>query len=371
MNNTNVNKMKSKELRKIIREAINEVLAETTYVGKGATKNIQTDKMYSTLSQTAKKNVIDDLNKGKDVELDEMARIAKGYKLTDNNVDTSRFSKRISGVSLADVIEYFRENPGAEKKSLQAHFNFARPQIANAIVNGLMDAGVLTKLGAGGEEEAPETQAQAPAATDAEDMFMGSAENPLAMYFDDKPNTDGSEDFSDDEEPTIDDLGPVEKRPSKLSTDKEKAAIFTTDEANSRLITSIINNYTTLKSRTKGSGEIGGLSGSDMMAAIRSSKAAAELKFPQKLQQLIDKIKEQEPLVQKAILNLLTFKFASVKLPSLAKLIAKELNLDVKIPVIKSPIEEPIEKDEEEAIDEALLAEHQMRKLQYYAGIIK
>ena len=372
MNNTNANKMKSKELRKIIREAILEVLSETTYAGKGSIDNIKRDPKYNSLTQTAKTNVVNDLNRGNDVELDEMARIAKGYKLTNDNVDTSRFTKRISGVSLADVIEYFRENPGAEKKSLQAHFNFARPQIANAIVNGLMDAGVLTKLGAGGEEEAPETQApEAPVATDAEDMFIGGSGDPLAMYFDGKPNDDGSEDFNDDEEPTIDDLEPAEKRPSRPSTDKEKAANFTIDDANSRLITSIINNYTTLKSRTRGGGEIGGLSGSDMMKAIRSSKAAAELRFPQKIQQLVDKIKEQEPSVQKAILDLLTFKFASVKLPSLAKLIAKELNLDVKIPVIKSPIEEPVEKDEEEAIDEALLAEYKMRKLQYYAGIIK
>jgi hypothetical protein len=371
MNNTNANKMKSKELRKIIREAILEVLSETTYAGKESIDNIKRDPKYNSLTQTAKTNVVNDLNKGNDVKLDEMARIAKGYKLTNDNVDTSRFTKRISGVSLADVIEYFRENPGAEKKSLQSHFNFARPQIANAIVNGLMDAGVLTKLGAGGEEEAPETQAQAPAATDAEDMFIGGSGDILSMYFDDKPNADGSEDFNDDEEPTIDDLEPAEKRPSRPSTDKEKADNFTIDDANSRLITSIINNYTTLKSRTRGSGEVGGLSGSDMMKAIRSSKAAAELRFPQKIQQLVDKIKEQEPSVQKAILDLLTFKFASVKLPSLAKLIAKELNLDVKIPVIKSPIEEPVEKDEEEAIDEALLAEYKMRKLQYYAGIIK
>ena len=372
MNNTNTNKMKSKELRKIIREAILEVLSEDMSADKAAqdAKKIAIDKEIIALQKT-KAELSKKTSPLAELELDEMARIAKGYKLTNDNVDTSRFTKRISGVSLADVIEYFRENPGAEKKSLQAHFNFARPQIANAIVNGLMDAGVLTKLGAGGEEEAPETQAQAPAATDAEDMFIGGSGDPLAMYFDSKPNADGSEDFNDDEEPTIDDLEPAEKRPSRPSTDKEKAANFTIDDANSRLITSIINNYTTLKSRTRGGGEIGGLSGSDMMKAIRSSKAAAELRFPQKIQQLVDKIKEQEPSVQKAILDLLTFKFASVKLPSLAKLIAKELNLDVKIPVIKSPIEEPVEKDEEEAIDEALLAEYKMRKLQYYAGIIK
>ena len=201
MNNTNADKMKSKELRKIIREAIAEVLNEASEQDVSNAKKVALD---------LKIKAADAENKAADIEkvlaaseksalgendIDEMARIAKGYRLTDDNVDTARFTKTISGTSLADVINYFRENPGTDKKALQTHFNFARPQIANAIVNGLMDAGVLTKLGAGGEEEAPGAQAQAPAATDAEDMFVGNSENPLAMYFDGEPNADGSEDF--------------------------------------------------------------------------------------------------------------------------------------------------------------------------------
>jgi hypothetical protein len=204
--------MKSKELRKIIREAITDVLSETTYAGKGSVNTIKADPKFNQLSQSAKTNVATDLAQGKDVELneddiEEMARTPKGYRLTDNNVDTTPFTKTISGTSLADVINYFRENPGTDKKALQAHFNFARPQIANAIVNGLMDAGVLTKLGAGGEEEAPGVQAQAPAATDAEDMFVGGAENPLAMYFDGEPNADGTEDMVEPE------AGEIERAP--------------------------------------------------------------------------------------------------------------------------------------------------------------
>jgi hypothetical protein len=70
-----------------------------------------------------------------------------------------------------------------------------------------MDAGVLTKLGAGGEEEASGVQAQAPAATDAEDMFVGGAENPLAMYFDGEPNADGTEDMVEPE------AGEIERAP--------------------------------------------------------------------------------------------------------------------------------------------------------------
>jgi hypothetical protein len=207
MNNTNADKMKSKELRKIIREAIAEVLNEADL---SAPEKVAKDAMIKAL-QSQKKAIdakLGDINSGEESpigesEIDELARIAKGYRLADDNVDTSGFTKTISGTSLADVINYFRENPGTDKKALQTQFNFARPQIANAIVNGLMDAGVLVKLGAGGEEEPAGTQAQAPAATDAEDMFVGGAENPLAMYFDGEPNADGSEDFIEPEEDAI------------------------------------------------------------------------------------------------------------------------------------------------------------------------
>lgn len=211
MNNTNADKMKSKELRKIIREAITDVLAEADLSGpEKAAKDAEIKALQ------AKKKAIDaelgDITSGREstleeTDIDEMARIPKGYRLTNDNVDTTSFTKTISGTSLADVINYFRENPGADKKALQTQFNFARPQIANAIVNGLMDAGVLTKLGAGGEEEASGVQAQAPAATDAEDMFVGGAENPLAMYFDGEPNADGTEDMVEPE------AGEIEKAP--------------------------------------------------------------------------------------------------------------------------------------------------------------
>ena len=208
MNNTNADKMKSKELRKIIREAIADVLNEDMGADQAAqtAKKIAIDKEIIALQKT-KAELSKETSPLSEDNVDEMARIPKGYRLTDDNVDTTQFTKTISGTSLADVINYFRENPGTDKKALQTQFNFARPQIANAIVNGLMDAGVLTKLGAGGEEEAPGVQAQSPSATDVEDMFVGSAENPLAMYFDGEPNDDGSEDMNEPE------AGEIEKAP--------------------------------------------------------------------------------------------------------------------------------------------------------------
>jgi len=364
--------MKVKQLRKLIRESISEILAENTAIitTKTGTKSIafKDPKELDPLKKDSNVSSIED-TAGK--KLKEMARIAKGFRLTDPNLNTSTYTKSISGTPLSAILDYFRDNPGADVKSIQTQFNFVRPQIANGLVKGLLDAGILTKLTAGGEvvptaapgEEQPET-------IDGPESFLIGGGDPLAGMFDGEPNDDGSEDFNDEIEPTLGDLEPDEELPSTPSTDKEKAADFTIDDANARLIQSIINNYTTLKSRAKGGGEMGGLSGSDMMTAIQSSKAAAELKFPQKMQQLIDKIKEQEPSVQKAIMDSLITKFASVKLPSLAKAIAKELNVDAKIPTLKTPIEEP-EEDDEEPLDESFNKEYELRKLQYYAGIIK
>jgi hypothetical protein len=199
-----------------------------------------------------------------------MARIPKGYRLTDDNVDTARFTKTISGTSLADVINYFRENPGTDKKALQAQFNFARPQIANAIVNGLMDAGVLTKLGAGGEEEAPGAQAQAPAATDAEDMFVGGAEDPLSMYFDGEPNADGSEDF-EPEEDAIEKAPPVQV--GKVSDEDFEASLKYSELE--RRLAATKSNILKLRKNKPGAGDIKDVP-SDELQRLRDLKASLE-----------------------------------------------------------------------------------------------
>jgi len=271
MNNTNADKMKSKELRKIIREAIADVLAEGATEDKAA-KDAELNAINKELiALNARKTGI---SQGKisvpEAEMDEMARIPKGYKLTDDNVDTARFTKTISGTSLADVINYFRENPGTDKKALQAQFNFARPQIANAIVNGLMDAGVLTKLGAGGEEEAPGAQAQAPAATDAEDMFVGGAEDPLSMYFDGEPNADGSEDF-EPEEDAIEKAPPVQV--GKVS-DADFEASLKYSELERRLAATK-SNILKLRKSKPGAGDIKDVP-SDELQRLRDLKASLE-----------------------------------------------------------------------------------------------
>ena len=350
--------MKAKQLRRMVREAIQQVLAEDQAADKKAqdsAKQSETAKLQALQkkkselskavapeekpSQDAEKMAVDKeiaqttkkiqkLNKPGlgALELDELARIAKGFRLADENFDATPYAtRRVSGTSLEDVINYFRENPGADKKSLQAQFNFARPQISNAIVNALLDAGVLVKLGAGGEVEAtPEPgEETAPKATDPEDLFMGGAEDPLAMYFDGEPNTDGSEDF----EPEAGEIEKAEPSASSMS-DEDYEAFMKYDELKRRLDATKSNILKTRKSR----GTAGDI----------SDKPSTEL------QRLRDLKKSLEDRINDLVAGS----------DYLKKKLAKDMPP-------APPVETP---NDEETLEEGL-DEWTINKLQFYAGI--
>ena len=321
--------MKAKQLRRMVREAIQEVLKEADLSpAEKAAKDAEIKAIDAKLKALqAKKG---DLASGREEivedEVNELARIAKGFRLADENFDATPYAnRRVSGTSLEDVINYFRENPGADKKSLQTQFNFARPQISNAIVNALLDAGVLVKLGAGGEVEAtPEPgEETAPRATDPEDLFMGGAEDPLSMYFDGEPNADGSEDF----EPEAGEIEKAEPSASSMS-DEDYEAFMKYDELKRRLDATKSNILKMRKSR----GTAGDI----------SDKPSTEL------QRLRDLKKSLEDRINNLVAGS----------DYLKKKLAKDMPP-------APPVETP---DEEETLDEGL-DEWTVNKLQFYAGI--
>jgi hypothetical protein len=173
--NINGNKMQSKHLRSLIREAITEVLGENinalVTTKKGTTKSINV-KNASELEPLKRDSNVVDIETTTGANIKEMARPPKGYVLVDPEFDTTEYVKRISGVSLADIINFFKENPGAEKAEVQTQFGFVRPQIANAIVNSLVDTGILAKNDIPGEEGEP--AAEPNYNIGAEDFFVGS-----------------------------------------------------------------------------------------------------------------------------------------------------------------------------------------------------
>ena len=110
--NESLKSMKAKQLRRLIREAIEEVLNEAQ---PGSVKvkpgNVAAIKKYTQMGFDVEEDPT-----VKEGDLEEMARLAKGFRLANPNFDASQYAdKRVSGTSLTDVINFFRENPGAEK----------------------------------------------------------------------------------------------------------------------------------------------------------------------------------------------------------------------------------------------------------------
>jgi hypothetical protein len=314
--------MKVKQLRRLIRESVMEVLKEADTQGAIHVKpgDISKIKMYTSKG----------IDVAEDPTIKEMARIPKGFRLADPNLDTATYTKTISGTPLSAILDYFKENPGADVKSVQSQFNFVRPQIANGLVKGLLDAGVLTKLTASGEEIAPVAPGEeAPTqASEPEDLFMGSAENPLSMYFDKEPNNDGTEDFNDSEEPSAGELEPAEPTAGSMS-DADYEAFMKYDDLKNRLDATKSNILKMKRNKGGMASDISDKPGTEL-ARLQALKKSLETK--------IDAIVKDSPYLQKRI----------------EKMTGK--------------VYEPIEiEDETDELDEA----YEMRKLQFYAGIIK
>ena len=330
--------MKVKQLRKLIREAVMEVINENTALvsTKSGTKSISF-KDPKELNPLKIDSNVTSIETTSGQKLKEMARIPKGFRLADPEMNTTTYTKMISGVPLSSILDYFHQNPGADVKSVQNHFQFVRPQIANGLVKGLLDAGVLVKLTASGEEVAPVAPGEeAPTqASEPEDLFMGSAENPLSMYFDKEPNDDGSEDFNDEVEPTTGELEPAEYSGTKMSKEDYDAFMDYTELAD-RLAATKSNILKLKRSRGGTAGDISDKPGTEL-ARLTALK--------DKLQTKVDALLAGSEYLQKRI----------------EKQTGK---------AYVAPVAEP-EEDEDDTIDEAFNADYEKRKLQFYAGIIK
>jgi hypothetical protein len=326
--------MKAKQLRRIIREAIDEVLNEdsTELRRKAATLRSQAADLDIQASQADKK-AADQQKSMKEGDIEEMARIAKGFRLADPNFNAAQYTNsRVSGVSMEDIINYFRENPGAEKSQLQSQFGFVRPQITNAIVNGLLDAGVLVKLGAGGEVEAPPApgEEQPEEVTGPEAFLIGNAD--LSKYFSSDSNDDegNEEDFNAEEEPTAGEISGQSISTSNMS-DEDYEAFMKYSDLKQRLDSTKSNIIKMKRSKGGVAGDIRDTSSSDIERLQVLKKS---------LQDKIDALVASSDYLKKKTGQEIT----------------------------AAPEIEDIE--DEEKLDEGF-DEYEIRKMQYYAGIRK
>jgi hypothetical protein len=331
--------MKAKQLRRLIREAIDEVLAEgNTYAGKDAVDDMKKDVKYGTLSSTAKQDMENKLKKGDSVtigegDLDE----AKTYSIADPNFDTSAFAnKSIRGIAVSDMLDWIKANPGASARRFKEQFGFPKEQGANAFLNAFHQSGILTKLGSGGAEiiarqpgAAGEEEEQPEPVTGPEAMFIGGGD-PLSQYFDNEPNADGSEDITDETEPTIDN---IEKQPVSAASsmsDEDYEAFMKYSELADRLAATKSNILKIKRSKGTAVGDL-------------KDKPSTELLRLQDLK------KSLEDRVNALVAS--------------SDYLKKKTGQEVTAPEI-----EDIE--DEEPIDEGL-DEYTKRKMQFYAGIIK
>jgi hypothetical protein len=138
--------MTPKQIRALIKEVILEA-TNAIIATKTGTKTIPYKNTSELTTLKSDPNVRSIETTGGQ-KIKEMARKAKGYQIVDSEFDTTPYAtKTVSGISIASIIDYIKENPGVEKKDIQTQFNFIRPQIANALINGLKDAGIIAKMG--------------------------------------------------------------------------------------------------------------------------------------------------------------------------------------------------------------------------------
>jgi hypothetical protein len=339
--NESLKSMKAKQLRRLIREAIEEVLSEETFAGKNAIADLESDAGYAALSTDAKANAKKELQKGGSVTLEGDLSEAKTYRLADPNFDTSTFAdKRIRGIAVSTMLDWIKNNPGVSAKRFKEEFGFPKEQAANAFLNAFHQSGILTKLSSGGEEinvrqpAAPGEEEESEEVVTGPESFLIGRGDPLAGMFDNTPNADGSEDFNDEEEPTVGDIEPGEPATTGGMSDEDYEAFMSYDTLRNRLAATK-SDLNKLR-RRKGS-----------VAGDISDKPSNE---EQNLRNLKKSLEDR-----------------------INALVAKSTYLQKKVEKETGKAYEPIEvePEEEDTIDEAYNAEYEKRKLQFYAGIIK
>jgi hypothetical protein len=154
------------------------------------------------------------------------------------------------------------------------------------------------------------------------------------MYFDDEPNADGSEDFNAEEEPTADEVEPAGEPASTGGiSDEDYDAFMKYSDLKDRLNATKSNLLKMKRSKGGTAGDISDKPGTEM-ARLQDLKKSLE-----------DRV------------NALVAGSDYLK-----KKIEKETGKSVE------PIETP---EEDETIDESFDKEYELRKLKFYAGIIK
>ena len=323
--------MKKSELKDYIKTRIRETL----YAGPNSLAAAKTDPDYSKLKD---KNKVDmTLKSGGSVELEEMARKASLFTIAPDFRELAadiQTGGPISPSKLADVLDFLegKEMVTGPEIATGVGYEGKMPRIY-PIFSALIDRGALTSASQEEEVEVPET----PENEEVDNILDPEEEGP-----------------SDAEVEKV-------RTPIKMDPVSQTTAEFLTN--NARLIQSIINNYKDSKIRIKEiREEEGDLSATDYRRAMQKTKESSIDKFAEKLDQLIELLKELEPAVKEKVLKDLAFKFNSVDANSITKQIAKKLGTEI---ASTEPVEISADINIEDIDDEELMEDSGVEDVDY------
>jgi hypothetical protein len=306
--------MKKSDLKKYIKTRVRETL----YAGPAAVKTITTNPEFSKVQSADKAKIVQKLQKGGSVELgeaelDEMARPATVLTVAPNYrelASTIKTGGPLSPTKLKDVLNFLADKEQITGPEIATGVGYPgkMPRIY-PIYAALLDKGALIPTEKEKTVEIPET----PENEDVEDIL----DIPAEVEPDEKS---------------------LEKAKISTSTDAQKAAMFTVDNAD--LISKIIRVYKDSRVRI---GEIlreeEDLSPEDYKKAVKQSKETSLDRLSELLNELIDKLVELEPSVQDKVLKTLDFKFNSVNANQLSKIIFDRLGQEFETPAEEEEFE--------------------------------
>jgi hypothetical protein len=316
-----------------LKEYIKSQIREKLYAGPSSVNPAKADPDYGRLKQQEKGEIERTLKTGGSVELEEMARKAVVYKVTEDFKEKAkniRTGGPISPVKLANTLKFLEGKDETTGPEIALGLGFvdekgkAKMPAIYPIFDALIKADALVATGDSETEEVSDT----PINKNMEDLYYSD------VY--DKSSAAPEE----EEEPEIKSLEKITTTSDPIT---QVAVNFTLD--NDDMIQSLIRTYKESRVRI---GEIreeeGDLSVSDYKKAIKQSKESSVERLSKKIDDLVSKIQELEPKVQDKVLKILDFKFKSVDATNLSKIIAKKLGKS-------APADVPIETDIEDIED--------------------
>lgn len=345
--------MKKSELKEYIKGKIKETL----YAGQNTASDIQKDPAFSRLASTDKQTILKKVQDGGTVELAEMSRPVTSYTVAPDfrkRAETIKTGGPISPVKLKNVLDFLEDKETTTGPAIATGVGYDKqmPRIY-PIFAALIERGALIPI----TKEVPVIpKSDKPYKFQDTDPDEPEEEGEVEdTYY--KPDED---DDSDEKEPDIKNLT---KRP-EIDDIGKIAGAFVVD--NGRLITSIIQSYKDVRSHLKEAYDEGDIAPGDFQKMMKQTKDLSVVRFSEKVNELVKKIKELKPEVQQKVIDILTFKFKSVSAEYVAKIIAKKVGIQVKSDIsVETPAEVPIEDtDDEEPIAEHLELDESLERMQ-------